>query len=189
MVDSPEGKYILNRLRTELPPQFHYHNADHTLDVYHSAAAIAKQENVSEDDTKLLLVAALYHDCGYLLGNKDHELSSCRITREALPQFGYMMKYIEKICTLIMATQLPQQPANLLQQIICDADLDYLGRNDFATTGNKLYREMLAFGTIRNIEEWDQLQIKFLQNHRYFTASSLKNRQPKQQENLRTLQT
>lgn len=189
MVDSPEGKYIVDRLRTELPTQFHYHNADHTLDVYHSAAAIAKQENLTEDNTRLLLVAALYHDCGYLLGNHDHELSSCKITREALPQFGYDREYIEKVCTLIMATQLPQQPASLLEQIICDADLDYLGRTDFLTTGNKLYREMLAFGTISNIEEWDRLQTTFLQNHRYFTASSLKNRQPKQQENLRTLQT
>jgi uncharacterized membrane-anchored protein YitT (DUF2179 family)/predicted metal-dependent HD superfamily phosphohydrolase len=188
MVDSPEGKYIIDRLHSELPQQFHYHNADHTLDVYQSAAAIAKQENIGESDTKLLLVAALYHDCGYLLGNKDHELSSCKITREALPQFGYSESDIEKICTLIMATQVPQQPANLLQQIICDADLDYLGRNDFTTTGSRLYHEMLAFGTIRNQEEWDQLQTTFLQNHRYFTAVSLKNRQPKQQENLRTLQ-
>lgn len=188
MLDSKEGKYILTKLQNELPAQFHYHNADHTLDVYHSAAAIAKQEDVSEEDTKLLLVAALYHDCGYLIGNKDHELSSCKITREALPQFGYNDEDIEKICTLIMATQLPQRPANLLQQIICDADLDYLGRNDFATTGSKLYHEMLAFGTIRNEEEWDQLQTTFLQNHRYFTASSLKNRQPKQEENLRALQ-
>jgi uncharacterized membrane-anchored protein YitT (DUF2179 family)/HD superfamily phosphodiesterase len=188
MLDSKEGKYILTKLPNELPAQFHYHNADHTLDVYHSAAAIAKQEDVSEEDTKLLLVAALYHDCGYLIGNKDHELSSCKITREALPQFGYNDEDIEKICTLIMATQLPQRPANLLQQIICDADLDYLGRNDFATTGSKLYHEMLAFGTIRNEEEWNQLQTTFLQNHRYFTVSSLKNRQPKQEENLRALQ-
>jgi HD superfamily phosphodiesterase len=115
MLDSKEGKYILTKLPNELPAQFHYHNADHTLDVYHSAAAIAKQEDVSEEDTKLLLVAALYHDCGYLIGNKDHELSSCKITREALPQFGYNDEDIEKICTLIMATQLPQRPANLLQ--------------------------------------------------------------------------
>ena len=87
-----------------------------------------------------------------------------------------------------MVTQLPQNPASLLQQIICDADLDYLGRNDFAATGIKLYHEMLALGNIGNEQEWDQLQTSFLKDHRYFTNTSLKNRQPKQEENLRALQ-
>jgi uncharacterized membrane-anchored protein YitT (DUF2179 family)/predicted metal-dependent HD superfamily phosphohydrolase len=189
MLESPEGLYILNRLRTELPPEFHYHNADHTLDVYHSAMAIAKDEGIDEHNTRLLLVAALYHDCGYLLGNNEHELASCKIAREALQQHSYTNEDIEKICKLIMATQLPQQPDNLLEQIICDADLDYLGRADFSTTGSKLYHEMLTFGIVTNIEEWDQLQIKFLQGHQYFTDTSLRSRQPKQQENLRTLLT
>jgi uncharacterized membrane-anchored protein YitT (DUF2179 family)/predicted metal-dependent HD superfamily phosphohydrolase len=188
MIDSPEGKYILARLRNELPAQFHYHNIDHTLDVYRSAEAIAKQEKISAEDTKLLLVAALYHDCGYLQQINEHELASCNITREALPQFGYADADIEKICKLIMATQLPQQPTTLSEEIICDADLDYLGRNDFITTGNKLYLEMQALGSIKNAEGWNKMQINFLQSHHYFTATSLKNREPKKQENLRDLQ-
>jgi HD superfamily phosphodiesterase len=188
MIDSPEGKYILARLRDELPAQFHYHNIDHTLDVYRSAEAIAKQETITAEDTKLLLVAALYHDCGYLQQINEHELASCNIAREALPQFGYTDPDIEKICKLIIATQLPQQPATLSEEIICDADLDYLGRNDFTTTGNKLYLEMQALDTIKSIEDWDKMQITFLQSHHYFTATSLKNREPKKQENLRDLQ-
>ena len=189
MLDSPEGIYILNRLRNELPTQYHYHNANHTLDVYHSAQAIAQQEDISDKDIRLLLAASLYHDSGYLQGTENHEQSSCRIARESLPQFDYTEDDIEEICKLIMATQLPQQPATLLEQIICDADLDYLGRTDFIKTGNKLYQEMLALNSINNVEEWNQLQTKFLQGHQYYTATSLKNRQPKQQENLRTLLT
>jgi uncharacterized membrane-anchored protein YitT (DUF2179 family)/predicted metal-dependent HD superfamily phosphohydrolase len=188
MHESPEGKYILTKLQNELPAQFHYHNIDHTLDVYRSAEAIAKQENINPEDTKLLLVAALYHDCGYLQHIHEHELASCNIARGALPQFGYTDADIEKICTLIMATQLPQQPTTLLEQIICDADLDYLGREDFIPTGNKLFKEMQALGAIKTVEEWDKMQINFLQSHHYFTTISLKNRAPKKQENLRDLQ-
>ncbi|WP_454803297.1 YitT family protein [Mucilaginibacter phyllosphaerae] len=188
LVDSPEGKYILDRLRNELPKHFYYHNIDHTIDIYHSAAAIAKQENIDEDHTRLLLVAALYHDSGYLTRIDNHEQASADITRGALPKFGYSAADIEHICELIMATQLPQQPKNKLEEIICDADLDYLGRGDFAAIGDTLFTEMLALGTIHTIDEWDKTQISFLQSHHYFTAASLKNKAPKKAENLRDLQ-
>ncbi|RYU91877.1 DUF2179 domain-containing protein [Mucilaginibacter terrigena] len=187
MVESPEGKYILDRLQHELPVQFRYHNVDHTLDVYHSAQAIARQENINEEDTRLLLAAALYHDCGYLEHIHNHEAASCNIARQALPKFGYADADIEKICTLIMATQLPQQPKTLLEEIICDADLDYLGREDFIRTGNRLFNEMQALGTIKSEKQWDTMQVNFLQGHRYFTNASLKNKEPKKQENLRDL--
>ncbi|QHS57542.1 DUF2179 domain-containing protein [Mucilaginibacter sp. 14171R-50] len=188
MLDSPEGKYILERLQRELPVQFSYHNTDHTLDVYHSANAIAAQEGIGEADTKILLISALYHDCGYIQQIHEHEQASCNIARHALPQFGYNADDIEKICTLIMATQLPQQPTTLLEKIICDADLDYLGREDFISTGSRLFSEMQAFGIINNAEEWDKMQVRFLQGHHYFTSTSVNNREPKKHENLRTLQ-
>jgi HD superfamily phosphodiesterase len=188
MVDSPEGRYILTMLRNDLPTHFHYHNADHTLDVYHSAKTIAESEQLNDEDTRLLLTAALYHDCGYLHSIDNHELASCSIARVALPQFNYSDADIEKICKLIMATCLPQQPNTLTEKIICDADLDYLGREDFIVTGNELFAELQQLGTVKNVEEWNKMQISFLQNHRYFTATSLKNKEPKKQENLRDLQ-
>jgi HD superfamily phosphodiesterase len=188
MVDSPEGRYIITRLRNELSAHFHYHNADHTLDVYHSAEAIARSEQINDDDTRLLLTAALYHDCGYLHSVDNHERASCSIAREVLPQFNYSDIDVEKICKLIMATCLPQQPTTPAENIICDADLDYLGREDFIVTGNKLFAELQELGKVKNVEEWNKMQINFLQNHRYFTATSLENKEPKKQENLRDLQ-
>lgn len=188
MINSPEGQYILNRLKNELPKHFHYHNIDHTLDVYHAAANIAEKEHISEEDKRLLLVAALYHDSGYLLQVKDHEKASCDITREALANFGYTNEQINSICTIIMATQLPQQPKNQLEEIICDADLDYLGRADFISTGDRLYLEMKALGNITDKKAWDALQIIFLIQHRFFTKTAVENKEPKKQENLRALQ-
>ncbi|TWR25585.1 DUF2179 domain-containing protein [Mucilaginibacter achroorhodeus] len=188
MINSPEGQHILNRLKTELPAHFHYHNIDHTLDVYNAAASIAEKEKLSEIDKRLLLVAALYHDSGYLNQIKDHEKASCDIARDALPNFGYTSEEIDRICATIMATQLPQQPKDYLEEIICDADLDYLGREDFISTGNKLYLEMKALGGISDKKAWDALQITFLTQHRYFTKASVENKEPKKQENLRALQ-
>ncbi|RYF38958.1 MAG: HD domain-containing protein, partial [Cytophagaceae bacterium] len=89
MINSPEGQHILDRLKNELPGHFHYHNADHTIDVYNAAKAISEKEGIDPEDARLLLVAALYHDSGYLNRVKEHERASCDIVRETLPEFGY----------------------------------------------------------------------------------------------------
>lgn len=188
MINSSEGKYILQKLSADLPGHFYYHNLDHTLDVYHCADAIAIQERINEANKRLLLVAALYHDSGYLTQINDHETASANMARESLKRFGYSPQEIDEVCAIIMATRIPQTPTSILQEIICDADLDYLGRDDFYNTGQKLYDELLATGQIKSKEDWDDKQADFMQQHRYFTEASIKKRQPKQQENLRSLQ-
>ena len=85
---------------------------------------------------------------------------------------------------MIMATQIPQTPHNKLEQIICDADLDYLGRDDFFTIGNKLFDELCMYGIINTELEWNKLQVRFLEKHHYFTPSAKKIRKAKKAENL-----
>jgi uncharacterized protein len=185
MLELPECRIILDRLENELPPHLQYHTIHHTLDVYHCAEAIAKAESVSAADLKLLLVAAVYHDSGYLDQNHDHELRSCELARIHLPDYHYSEADINVICGIIMATKIPQQPNTHLEQIICDADLDYLGRDDFFIIGEKLYEEMITIGTIKNRHEWDRLQVTFLKNHYYFTDTSIRLRQAGKDKNLK----
>ncbi len=71
---------------------------------------IAKEEGISDSDLKLLLVAAIYHDAGYLEQNNNHEQHSCEIARKYLPQFHYTKEDIDTICSIIMATKIPQKP-------------------------------------------------------------------------------
>ena len=77
---------------------------------------------------------------------------------------------------MIMATKIPQSPKTLLEQIICDADLDYLGRDDFEPISNNLYKEFLTFKIIPEDCIWDHIQIKFFESHRYFTKTTLEKR-------------
>lgn len=188
MLELPECMIILDRLKNELPGHLQYHTIHHTLDVYHCAERIAIAENVSDADLKLLLVAAVYHDAGYLDQNNDHELHSCEIARMWLPQFNYSQADIDTICDIIMATQIPHQPKTQLDEIICDADLDYLGRDDFFEIGEQLYEEMLSIGTLRNRVEWNKLQVNFLRAHRYFTATSIALRQALKDKNLKIVE-
>jgi uncharacterized protein len=178
------GKYIIDKLKSGLPGQLSYHNTDHALDVYSAAELIGHGEHISSDEMKLLLTAAWYHDAGFLIRAKGHEQESCKIVREALPDYGYDAEQIEIICGLIMATRLPQTPKTHLEQILADADLDYLGRDDFFKIGDQLFRESYFTGTINNEEEWNQKQVKFIKNHHYFTKTSVSLREAKKIKNL-----
>ncbi|AYL94882.1 HD domain-containing protein [Mucilaginibacter celer] len=178
------GAFILAKIKTELADCFHYHNADHALDVYAAAKQLAAGEGISEHDTQLLLTAAYYHDSGFLFGQADHETGSCKNARQYLPDFGYNEDEIDHVCDIIMATKIPQNPHNHLGQIICDADLDYLGRNDFFILSKRLFSELVITDHLESEQAWDKQQVKFLQNHRYFTQTALRLRDKCKNEHL-----
>ncbi len=181
--------YILERLRTELPKERTYHSLGHTLDVYASAIDIAEQEGISGEDLVLLKTAALYHDCGFIMHGIDHEEHGCTVVREQLPRFGYSAVQVRRICDMIMATRIPQAPRNKLSRILCDADLDYLGRGDFEVIGATLFAEMRTFGVLKTEREWNQLQVRFLERHTYFTSTNKRLREPVKQAHLAALRT
>jgi hypothetical protein len=82
--------------------------------------------------------------------------------RENLPSFGYSEADITTICGMIMATRIPQSPANLLESILCDADLDYLGRDDFKKIGQTLFEEFTEYSILHDEQAWNRLQVSFL---------------------------
>jgi len=176
--------FILTKLRDELPANLTYHSLEHIKDVYNAAELLGKLEGVTGEDLTLLLTAVLFHDSGFLVQQRDHELNSCKLAENYLPNYGYTSSQIEKICGMIMATSIPQSPKNNLEKIICDADLDYLGRDDFFTIGNKLYDELCMYGILSSENEWNKLQVRFLENHQYFTQSAITLRQAKKDEHL-----
>lgn len=178
------GQHILKLLSEFLPETLTYHNIHHTLGVCSAVERIGKQENVEGEQIDLLKTAALFHDAGFIKRYDNNEEIGVEIAREVLPQYGYSKKQIEVVARLIMATKIPQQPNDLLEQIMCDADLDYLGRNDFHDIADSLCQELLTLGKITSKRQWDEIQIKFLEKHKYFTASSVKRRDEKKRQFL-----
>ena len=98
--------------------------------------------------------------------------------REMLDADQFSADELDIMEGMIMATKIPQTPHTLAEMIICDADLDYLGRNDFFEISDSLRVEFLTYGIITDNRQWDQLQVKFFESHRYFTSSSLQDRYP-----------
>lgn len=178
---------MINRLLKELNPGLLYHNVFHTADVMEQAQNIALAEGIPPGhELNLLKVAAAYHDSGFLFTYKNHEEKGCEIARNDLDD-QLSDQDIEKICGMIMATKIPQSPQTLLEEIICDADLDYLGRDDFEPISQNLYKEFIDFSIIKKEDNWDDIQIKFFELHHYFTRSSLSKRNSRKQEHLRLL--
>ncbi len=169
---------MLERLRKDLPRNLFYHGIEHTLDVIDRVTSLGKAEGVYGKELELLRVAAAYHDAGFLINNRDHERLGCKLVRAELPDFGFTPQAIEAICGMIRATKIPQSPRNHLQEIICDADLDYLGRSDFYVIGKRLFKELAAYRILSTEEEWNQLQIRFLRSHQYWTKTNQELRAP-----------
>ncbi len=163
---------ILDKLEKELPYFVYYHNVKHTVDVVTEVELIGWAEGCTDEEILLLKTAALFHDTGITVSFDEHELRGTEYAREVLPEYGYTPEQIEKICSIIMATRLPPRPASLLEEIICDSDLDYLGRSDFIPVSNTLFEELKAQNKMKDLNEWNKLQVKFISGHQYFTKTA-----------------
>ena len=177
--------YVVNRIDNELHPMITYHNLEHTLYVLKAAIHIGEAENISEHEMALLKTAAMLHDIGFIRQYNDHERISCDIGKEILPDFGYSKSEIDDICSMILSTKLPQSPSDQLSEILCDADLFYLGSDQYHKFADRLFQEFKFTGVVETEKQWVNLQIRFLSDHEYFTETARKERTEGKEEILK----
>ena len=119
---------------------------------------------------------------------QDHELASIEIVRTALPHCSYTGEEISEICDLIAVTRLPQRPSTIPGYILCDADMDNLGRDDFYIQSFRLKLELEMNGiSTTNLKMWLSNLVRFLEEHVYYTTSSIELRLAKKMQNLADL--
>lgn len=182
--------FIIEKLSSGLPHYVTYHNVQHTIDVLADSIYLANKENVTGDDLIILKTAALFHDTGFLQDHENHEMLSCDLARKHLPAYDYNDIQIDRICRIIMTTRLPQSPANdPLSQILCDADLFYLGGDHYESHSSRLFEEFKNHGIVKTPDDWKLVQIKFLSSHQYFTKTAKKERNASKQAVLNRLNT
>ena len=178
-------QYALQRLEKELSPGLYYHGLRHTTEAEVPAPdALAKGEDVQGEVHDMLLTAAWFHDLGFIEVRTGHEGIGARIASEVLPGFGYSGEQIQIVRGIIMATVVPQSPQTILEQIMADADLDVLGRDDFMLRNSNLRRELAFFGQEFTDAQWFSGQLKFIETHTYFTASARELRDAGQAKNV-----
>lgn len=181
-------RYALRRLEQELSPGLYYHNIFHTRDdVLLAVVKFAEGEGIQGDILEMLLTAACFHDLGFIEARAGHEIVSARFASEVLPGFGYSEEQIQIVQRIIMATVVPQNPHTLLEQIMADADLDVLGRDDFMFCNNNLRRELAFFGQEFSDTQWFSRQLEFVETHTYFTGVAHSLRDAEKAKNIAKL--
>lgn len=173
--------------KSRLDPRFVYHDRRHALDVVRAARRLADRARAAPRDRVLLETAALFHDLGFIFDRDDHENASAELCRRILPECAFSSEEIECIAAMIQATRWPQNPKSPLEALLCDADLDCLGRRDFMKVSKKLRDENASFGIRRTDEQWLQDEIEFLRNHRFHTPVARQLRGHGKQVNLAAL--
>jgi len=180
--------YVLDLLEEKLPKNIYYHDLKHTIDVIVNVEIIGHEEGVTDHEMVLLKTAALFHDIGFIEGYDDHEVLGIQIATKILQEFKYSEADIKIVGDLIYSTRLPQTPKTKLEEIICDADLDYLGRSDYVPVSRNLFKELVEFGLMKNDEiAWLKTQVTFLNQHRYHTNTAKRRRNKHKLEQLQML--
>jgi uncharacterized protein len=178
---------VINRIAKQSPSHLHYHNVGHTKQVIKNCIFLAEKMQISQKDTELLKIAALYHDLGFIKSHINHEAISCQMARKELAELKVGEDKIAVIEGIIMATKLPNSPTTKLQKIIADADLFYLGTIKYQDLSDQLKKEMdIIFGQ-KTDREWIDLQIEFLLNHQYYTPWCLRFRETPKKRHISSL--
>ena len=180
-------KIIMERLQNELSKDLHYHGMHHTLDALKTCDLYLRHIKINSHDARLLRLGILFHDIGFTVSNEEHEYKGSNIARDLLTRFGFKTKDIDVIVGLILSTKIPQSPKTLLENMICDIDLDYLGRSDFYEISESLYEELQVTIGLKNKNDWNKIQVKFLEAHKYHTDFAIKKRQPEKEKRINEL--
>lgn len=185
--------YIRSLFRDELPEGLKYHDADHTLHPTRGVVAVSNKiaisEGIAEHDRELLIAAAYFHDTGYIREYDKNEPIAARMAGRILKLIGYLPEEIEKIQKMILSTDLSQGPSTHTEKILCDADLDHLGREDFFNLDDKLRKGRRSRGLdVSDDARWYKNTLEIITNFRYHTRSQQKLRENGRKKNLKKLQ-
>jgi len=175
---------IYSDLSNKLDSKYHYHNLHHTKRVITSAQNIGDFYNLSRDDWRDLLTACLLHDYGFIKSHVEHEETGAKMSKEILPEYYFSDDHIETISSLILITKVAEKPSNLLESIIRDADLEYIGSDDFEKISEYLKKEWLECGVVKNDSQFYKIQYEFLLSHNFYTAYMQENGRDQKKKNI-----
>ncbi len=180
---------VTDLLSNKLSKSIKFHTLLHTQEVVAACEIIATHQQLGTEDRTALLLAAWFHDTGYTGGDaKDHESVSIRLAMEFLNARSASEELKAKVMGCINATRMPQTPDNELQKIICDADLFHLGTNAFKEKNRLLREELIEFGGHDlSKKDWRKINIRFLENHSYFTSYAIEKLKPLKDQHLAEL--
>ncbi len=178
---------VFTEMKRNLDARFEYHSIEHTRMVMEAAETLGTEEEIRGEELKLLRLAALFHDTGFLHTYDEHEEFSCDYASKILAGHGFSTNKIDQICHMIRGTNIRIRPGSHLQAILRDADLLYLGTSNFPEFSLRLQRELISFGKLAPTDDWISIEINFLQKQKFLTLSGRRRTEAGVVENLQIL--
>jgi predicted metal-dependent HD superfamily phosphohydrolase len=183
------ARYVSNYFSNYLDPNFTYHNILHTTYVAKAVNALCTIMEVNEHQRNVLLLSAWFHDLGFAVNIEGHEQAGAELAKDFLQGRHVAEEDIAAVKTCILSTHYPQKPTTLLQEIICDADLMYLGDNNYFTTSARLRKEWeLTKAITYRDAEWYRLNIHFVSTHHFHTTYCRSHTEEKKNKNVKILE-
>lgn len=181
--------YVKKLFEEKLGDKYKFHDIEHTQHVAQMAEEIGKAVGLSAEQLEMVILAAWFHDTGYSEKYAGHEEVSSRIAFEFLKENGYPEKKILKVQKIIMATKMPQSPSDLMEEVLCDADLAHLGKKNFFEFNNRLRDELKDEKIINRIrkKDWFRHNIAFLESHDFHTKYAQNLFGKKKKKNIKKL--
>jgi len=181
-------EYIADFYTNHVSANFVFHDLQHVRNVVQSVLEISGGYSIEEKDLEILQLAAWFHDTGYSEGPEDHEKRSCLHARAFLAQYDYPKEDIDKVCQIIMATRVTEEPQTLLEKIMCDADVSHLGKKMYWDRCGRLRQELVTFkNVIMSEQEWVDFELNFMTNHQFYTEAAQMLYDKRKQKNIRQL--
>ena len=179
-------RFSTDLLNNQLDPNYLYHNLKHTQRVVKSTRELIAVHDLTDEDTEILLLTAWLHDTGYSQGNEEHEEKSAKIAEAFLSAEGYPDAGIKKVQDVIRATRRYYSPANLLEEIIRDADASHFAKKSYMETCEHLRQELSLLGIAEySTEDWLDANLKMLRNeHQFYTDYAKENWQEGKDKNV-----
>lgn len=180
--------FIRNYIANHDISKLQFHNEIHIQEVSDAAQKIAEHYQLEEREFTIVLIAAYFHDTGYFDGGyPEHEIRGANLADSFLRGKESDEDFIKTVHNCILATRLPQNPKNLLEEIVCDADMFHFGIDSFKTRNKLMRKEAEAFGGKVNKNEWLKNTIKLLEKHQYHTDYCRNLLEQKKQQNIEWL--
>jgi predicted metal-dependent HD superfamily phosphohydrolase len=180
--------FVTEFFKAHFGDQYVYHNLQHTQEVVAAALEIAETQELSAEDHKILVLAAWFHDTGYVIDKVDHEQKSCQVAKDFLLDQQTSDIDIEALCQLILSTKIGTQPVGILQEILCDADLSHIGSANYWDKSARLRHELLLTdGKMMTEVEWVNFELDFMQKHTFNTEIATGLYEKRKQKHIRTL--
>jgi predicted metal-dependent HD superfamily phosphohydrolase len=177
--------FVIDFFRKNNDPKYLFHTLEHTMNVVQQVELIGKEEGLNEHEMQAVVIAAWFHDIGYLIQMEEHEAQSIQTVRDFFGEYPVEPEISEMVEVCIKATKRDHEPVTLPEKVIMDADVAHLGDPEFISISKKLRKERASSQNceVPQLDYWKET-LSFMENQHFYTAYARSNFEQVKLQNL-----